>query len=105
MDSLSLMGLTQSDFTWYNFGYTSDFIKRNIPQIADEYTVADEDLTIMVLNELEVPDFNSFKVTFWFRNTYLPLYENGDFYIKADGSLGSKKHSDGYALLGIRNES
>lgn len=105
MDSLSLMGLTQNDFTWYNFGFTADFIKRNIPQIVNEYAVGEEDLTIMVLNQLEVPGFDSFKVAFWFRNAYLPLYENGDFYVKADGSLASKKQSDGYALLGIRNES
>lgn len=105
MNSLSAMGLSQDDFTWYNVGLVSDFVERNIPQIVDEYTVADEDVTIMVINALEVPGFNSFNVAFWFRDTYLPVYESGDIYIKANGSFATKKYEDGQALLGIRNES
>lgn len=105
MNSLDLMGLSQNDFTWYNVGKVDDWVARNIPQVVDEYTADGEDITIMIVNQTEVPNFDSFQMAFWFRDAYLPLYENGDFYIKADGSLAAKKHSDGYALLGVRNES
>ncbi|GLT13909.1 hypothetical protein GCM10007931_08830 [Vibrio algivorus] len=105
MNSLSVMGLSQEDFTWYNVGLVSGFISRNIPQIINEYTVADDDITIMVLNTPEVSGLDSFKMAFWFRDTYLPVYENGDIYVKANGAFATKKYSGGQALLGIRNES
>lgn len=104
MGSLISMGLSQENFTWYNVGLVSDFVSRNIPQIVNEYTVADEDITIMVLNVIEVPNFDSFKVAFWFRDTYLPVYENGNVYVKANGAFATEKYSEGQALLGIRNE-
>lgn len=104
MASLDLMGLLESDFDWYSYGAVPDLVARNIPQIKGEYEAEGEELTIMILNQLEVSDFNSFKVAFWFRNAYLPVYESGDFYVKVDGSLATRKNPDGWAFLGIRKQ-
>lgn len=105
MNSFDSMGLSIEDFTWYPVGQASELVERNIPQIVNEFIVDGDALTIMIINELEVPSFNSFRMAFWFRGAYLPVYENGDFYIKVDGSLAARKRSDGSVVLGVRNES
>lgn len=105
MNNFDSMGLSTEDFNWYPVGQVSEFVERNIPQIVNELIIDGDDLTIMIINSLEVPNFDSFRMAFWFRNAYLPVYENGEFYIKVDGSLASRKRTDGSVVLGIRNES
>ncbi len=104
-DTLELMELSTDDFTWYEAGAVLTFVERNIPQIMNELAINGESVSIAVINSNEVPDYDAIKMAFWFRDTYLPVYENGDFYVKPDGSYATVKRSDGYALLGIRNES
>lgn len=104
-DSLELMGLATKDFEWYEAGDVDAFVVRDIPQIVNELAINNQSLSIAVISSEVVPDFDTIKVAFWFRNTYLPVYENGDFYVKSDGKYATVKRSDGYALLGIRNES
>jgi len=102
---LELMGLTTNDFTWFESGDVTGFVERQIPQIVNELAVEGEPLSITVINENEVPDYQTMKIAFMFRGAFLPVYESGEFYVKADGSLATVKRNDGFALLGIRNES
>ncbi len=102
---LDLMVLTVDDFTWYEAGEITVFVERNLPQIVNELAVDGEDLTVTVVDNNEVPDYDEMKIAFVFKGLFLPVYENGDFYVKPDGSYATRKRSDGYALLGIRNES
>ncbi|EIZ1550937.1 hypothetical protein ACWONS_003509 [Vibrio parahaemolyticus] len=105
MSILDLMGLTSDDFTWYEAGEVTAFVERGLPQLFNELAVEGEDLTITIVDNNEVPDYETIKVAFLFRGLFLPVYENGDFYVKPDGSYATLKRNDGYALLGIRNES
>ncbi|ALR91317.1 hypothetical protein [Vibrio alginolyticus] len=102
---LDLMALTVDDFSWYEAGTITTFVERNLPQIVDELAVDGEVLTVTVVDSNEVPDYDEMKIAFVFKGLFLPVYENGDFYVKPDGSYATRKRSDGYALLGIRNES
>ncbi|MBD0785773.1 hypothetical protein HUO09_05430 [Vibrio sp. Y2-5] len=104
-ENLVLMGLTTEDFDWYEVGEVDSFSARGIPQIVNELAINNESITVAVISDEVVPDFGTIKVALWFRSTYLPVYENGDFYVKSDGQYATVKRSDGYALLGIRNES
>ncbi|MFV0448063.1 MAG: hypothetical protein ACK5MF_06330 [Vibrio sp.] len=97
--------LNQSDFDWYRVESVDALVERGLPQIINEYTVDGDNITINVIDNEVVPDYDTMKVAFVFRNQFLPVYENGEFYVKPDGSYATLKRSNGYALLGIRNES
>lgn len=103
--NLVLMGITVDDFTWYEVGEVGAFVDRNLPQIVNELAVEGVPLTVATINEAEVPECEEMRVAFMFEGLFLPVYENGDFYIKPNGKYATKKRSDGCALLGIRNES
>ncbi|KIP71406.1 hypothetical protein SN11_16850 [Vibrio harveyi] len=102
---LDLMGLTTDDFTWYEAGLIDDFVERNLPQIVGELAVNDEPLTVAVTEPDEAAGYDEVVVSFVFRNMFLPVLEDGDFYVKPNGRYATLKRNDGYALLGIRNES
>ncbi len=104
-NTLDLMAMTADDFTWYEAGEVTVFVERGLPQVVNELAVEGEDLTLAIVDSNEVPDYDEIKMAFVFKGLFLPVYENGDFYVKPDGSYATRKRSDGYALLGIRNES
>ncbi|EPM5416441.1 hypothetical protein ACTM2X_001280 [Vibrio parahaemolyticus] len=103
--NLVLMGIAVDDFTWYEVGKVESFIARSLPQIVNELAVDGEPLTAVTVNQTEVTGYEEMQVALIFENLFLPVYENGDFYIKPNGKYATRKRGDGYALLGIRNES
>ncbi|EQB7930186.1 hypothetical protein ACYUFO_003516 [Vibrio parahaemolyticus] len=103
--NLVLMGITVDDFTWYEVGDVGAFVDRNLPQIVNELAAEGVPLTVVTVNQTEAPEYEEMQVALIFENLFLPVYENGDFYIKPNGKYATRKRSDGYALLGIRNES
>ncbi|PNP21959.1 hypothetical protein AL471_014380 [Vibrio alginolyticus] len=105
MNTLDVMGLSVDSFTWFGVENVDVLVARGLPQIVNEFTINSEPLTITVVDNNEVPDYDEMKIAILFKGAFLPVYENGDFYVKPDGSYATRKRSDGYALLGIRNES
>ncbi len=105
MNSLSLMELEIGDFDWYDAGLVADFVDRKLPQLFGELAINNEPLTVHIIDNTEVPDYDEVKVAFVFKGQFLPLYENGDFYVKPNGLYATLKRNDGCALIGIRNES
>ncbi|MGD1455294.1 hypothetical protein [Vibrio harveyi] len=104
-DTLALMGLSPEDFTWYEAGLVDDFVDRDLPQMFGELAVENEPLTVAVVNQVEAIDYTEMKMAFIFRGLFLPVYEDGEFYVKPDGSFATLKRNDGFALLGVRNAS
>lgn len=105
MNVFDLTGLTINDFTWYEVGEISALISRGLPQVVDELAVDGSTLTVLIVSDMEIPGYDEMKVALVFNNLFLPVYENGDFYIKPDSSYATRKRSDGYVLLGVRNAS
>ncbi|HHY0466029.1 TPA: hypothetical protein ACVU43_003012 [Vibrio parahaemolyticus] len=105
MSALEIMGLSVRSFDWFGVENVDTLVSRGLPQLVGEFTVKSEDLTVTIVDNNEVPDYEIMKVAFLFRGLFLPVYENGDFYVKPDGSYATLKRNDGYALLGVRNES
>ncbi len=104
-DILELMGLDTDDFTWYEAGDIEAFVARGIPQIVDEIAIDGEPITVTVVDNIEVPDYDTMKIAFMHQSLFLPVYESGEFYVKPDGSYATLKRNDGFALIGVRNES
>lgn len=105
MNTLDIMGLSVDSFAWFGVENIEVLVSRGVSQLIGEFTVKGEDLTVTIVDINEVPNYDTMKVAFMFRGVFLPVYESGDFYVKPDGSYATRKRSDGYALLGIRNES
>lgn len=103
--SLELMDLSIDDFTWYNIGSVSDFMERGLPQLVNELTVSGSALTVVAVGPNIATGYDEIKIAFVFNGQFLPVYETGEFYIKPSGSYATRKHSEGYALLGVRNAS
>lgn len=91
-------------FNWYECPKKlSELVSIGLPRIDNEFLIESDGVTI-IITELEIIDNPKSMISFIFRGEFIPVNENGDLFIKYNGSLASRKIEDNLYIGIKKNE-